>query len=123
MCAALNVLFDQLGAVITKKYASELRTWEINLVRFGSAAAAGKERTAGMGQRTTSRIPRSAIEDGVQPLREIRDKVGMDLDILVDGHAHFQLPAALRIAEALREVQPLWLEDVIKMDNQQNKSK
>ena len=29
-------------------------------VRFGSAASAGKERTAGMGQRTTSRIPRSA---------------------------------------------------------------
>ena len=41
----------------------------------------------------------------------------MDLDLLVDGHAHFQLPAALRIAEALRELQPLWLEDVIKMDN------
>ena len=53
----------------------------------------------------------------MQPLREIRDKVGMDLDVFVDGHAHFQLPAALRIAEALREVAPLWLEDVIKMDN------
>ena len=64
-----------------------------------------------------ARIPHSAIEEGVQPLREIRDKVGMELDILVDGHAHFQLPAALRIAEALREVQPLWLEDIIKMDN------
>lgn len=38
-CAALNVLLDQLGAVITKKYASELYTWEINLVRFGFAAA------------------------------------------------------------------------------------
>ena len=41
----------------------------------------------------------------------------MDLDIFVDGHAHFQLPAALRIAEALREIQPLWLEDILKMDN------
>ena len=51
-----------------------------------------------------ARIPHRAIEEGVQPLREIRDKVGMDLDIFVDGHAHFQLPAALRIAEALREV-------------------
>jgi drug/metabolite transporter (DMT)-like permease len=37
-CAALNVLFDQLGAVLTKKFASSLRTWEINLVRFGFAA-------------------------------------------------------------------------------------
>jgi L-alanine-DL-glutamate epimerase-like enolase superfamily enzyme len=37
--------------------------------------------------------------------------------VLVDGHAHFQLPAALRIADALREIQPLWLEDILKMDN------
>ena len=64
-----------------------------------------------------SRIPHAEIERAVQPLRDIRDKVGMDLDIFVDGHAHFQLPAALRIADALREVQPLWLEDVLKMDN------
>ena len=63
------------------------------------------------------RIPRAEIERGVQPLRAIRDKIGMDLDLLVDGHAHFQLPAALRIADALREVEPLWLEDLIKMDN------
>jgi len=62
-------------------------------------------------------IPQRVIEAAVQPLYDIRDKVGLELDILVDGHAHFQLPAALRIAEALREVQPLWLEDVIKMDN------
>ena len=64
-----------------------------------------------------SRIPHAEIERAVQPLRDIRDKVGMDLDIFVDGHAHFQLPAALRIADALREVKPLWLEDVLKMDN------
>lgn len=64
-----------------------------------------------------SRIPHAEIEKAVQPLRDIRDKVGMDLDIFVDGHAHFQLPAALRIAEALCEIQPLWLEDILKMDN------
>jgi L-alanine-DL-glutamate epimerase-like enolase superfamily enzyme len=64
-----------------------------------------------------ARIPRAEIERGVQPLRQIRAKVGYDLDLLVDGHAHFQLPAALRIADALREVEPLWLEDLIKMDN------
>jgi galactonate dehydratase len=64
-----------------------------------------------------SRIPHAEIEKAVQPLRDIRDKVGMDLDIFVDGHAHFQLPAALRIAEALREIQQLWLEDILKMDN------
>lgn len=38
LAAASNVLFDQLGAVVTKRYASEMQTWEINLVRFGFAA-------------------------------------------------------------------------------------
>ena len=36
---------------------------------------------------------------------------------MIDGHGFFMLPAALRIAEALREIQPLWLEDILKMDN------
>jgi len=36
---------------------------------------------------------------------------------MVDGHGFFMLPAALRIAEALRPLQPLWLEDILKMDN------
>jgi L-alanine-DL-glutamate epimerase-like enolase superfamily enzyme len=35
----------------------------------------------------------------------------------VDGHGFFMLPAALRIADALRDVRPLWLEDILKMDN------
>jgi L-alanine-DL-glutamate epimerase-like enolase superfamily enzyme len=36
---------------------------------------------------------------------------------MVDGHGFFMLPAALRIADALRELKPLWLEDVLKPDN------
>ena len=37
--AFLNVVFDAVGAVITKKHAGKLLTWEINLVRFGFAAS------------------------------------------------------------------------------------
>jgi drug/metabolite transporter (DMT)-like permease len=37
--AFLNVVFDAVGAVITKQHAGNLLTWEINLVRFGFAAA------------------------------------------------------------------------------------
>ena len=62
-------------------------------------------------------ITSAFIEEALQPLRAMRDAVGWDLELLVDGHAHFQFPAAMRIAEALREVKPLWLEDILKMDN------
>ena len=62
-------------------------------------------------------ISNAAIEEALQPLRAMRDAVGWDLELLVDGHAHFQFPAAMRIAEALREIKPLWLEDILKLDN------
>ena len=57
------------------------------------------------------------LETAIRPLREIRDRVGDKLEILVDGHGFFLLPAALRIAEALEEIKPLWLEDILKTDN------
>ena len=63
------------------------------------------------------RISLADLEEAVRPLREIRKRVVDKLEIIVDGHGFFMLPAALRIAEGLREVEPLWLEDVLKMDN------
>ena len=57
------------------------------------------------------------LERAVRPLRQIRERVGNRLEIIVDGHGFFMLPAALRIAGALREITPLWLEDILKMDN------
>jgi len=57
------------------------------------------------------------VEAGMKPLREIRERVGNQIEIMIEGHAFFQLPAALRLAEALREIQPCWLEDILPLDN------
>jgi L-alanine-DL-glutamate epimerase-like enolase superfamily enzyme len=50
------------------------------------------------------------VEEGMRPLREIRDRVGMKLDIAIEGHAFYHLPAALR------EIRPLWVEDLLRPD-------
>ena len=63
------------------------------------------------------RITLADLNHAIKPLKEIRKAVGDKLEIMVDGHGFFMLPAALRIADALRDVQPLWLEDVLKTDN------
>ena len=57
------------------------------------------------------------IEAGMRPLREIRERVGNQIEIMIEGHAFFTLPAALRLAEALQEIRPMWLEDVLRVDN------
>jgi len=61
-------------------------------------------------------ISKEDIEIGLRPMRAIRDAVGDQLEIILDGHGFFQLPAALRIAKAMREIDPLWIEDVIRPD-------
>jgi L-alanine-DL-glutamate epimerase-like enolase superfamily enzyme len=62
-------------------------------------------------------ISTSDIEAGMKPLREIRDRVGDRIEIMIEGHAFFQLPSALSLASALREIRPFWLEDVLRVDN------
>ncbi len=57
------------------------------------------------------------VEAGMKPLREIRDRVGNKIEIMIEGHAFFPLPSALRLAAALSEIRPFWLEDVLRVDN------
>jgi len=63
------------------------------------------------------RISLAELETTLQPLVRIRERFGNQIEFMVDGHGFFMLPAALRIADALRPLQPLWLEDILKMDN------
>lgn len=61
-------------------------------------------------------LNRNDIKKYLKPLHEIRERVGFDLEIMFDGHGFFQWPAAMRIAEELRDIKPLWIEDVIRPD-------
>ncbi len=56
------------------------------------------------------------VETGLKPFRAMREAAGDRLELILDGHGFFQLPMALRLAEAMREVNPLCLEDVIRPD-------
>jgi galactonate dehydratase len=57
------------------------------------------------------------IEQGLRPFRDIRDAVGMRMEIAVELHSRWNLQSAIRIAEALEEIRPMWYEDPIRMDN------
>ena len=56
------------------------------------------------------------IDEGLAPFRAIRDKLGDQIDLMLDGHGFFSLGAARQIARAMREVRPLWLEDILRPD-------
>ena len=57
------------------------------------------------------------LRAGARKLGEIRDAVGSNIDIMLEMHAVWDLPMALRIARICEEFDPFWFEDPIKADN------
>jgi L-alanine-DL-glutamate epimerase-like enolase superfamily enzyme len=63
------------------------------------------------------RVDWTDLEEALRPFHQVRERVGMNIELMLDGHGFFSLAAALRIAEAMRPVQPLWMEDVLRPDS------
>jgi len=57
------------------------------------------------------------LRKGIEPFRKVREAVGDRIDLMVEMHSLWNLPAAIRIARALEEYEVTWFEDPIKMDN------
>ena len=64
-------------------------------------------RAGGGGQHITP----AQIDEALKPFRRIRETVGMQMGIHVELHGGWYLQAAIRIAEALEELRPVWIED------------
>jgi galactonate dehydratase len=57
------------------------------------------------------------LDQALEPFRRIRKAVGNKMDIMVEFHSLWRLPAAQRIAQALAEFDTFWHEDPIRMDS------
>jgi L-alanine-DL-glutamate epimerase-like enolase superfamily enzyme len=53
------------------------------------------------------------IDEGLAPIRKLRDAFAADIEILVEFHSFWNLPGAIRIARALEPLKPMWLEDML----------
>jgi L-alanine-DL-glutamate epimerase-like enolase superfamily enzyme len=62
-------------------------------------------------------ISSAELKKALRPFEQIRKAVGDRMDIHVEFHSLWQLPAAIRIAQALEPFDPFWYEDPIKMNN------
>jgi galactonate dehydratase len=57
------------------------------------------------------------LSKALEPFRKIRAAVGDRMDIMVEFHSLWRLPAAQRIAQALAQFDTYWHEDPIRMDS------
>lgn len=53
------------------------------------------------------------IEEGLQPVRKLREVFDSQIDIAIEFHAQWNVPSAVRIARALEPYRPMWLEDML----------
>lgn len=58
-------------------------------------------------------VTRADIEEGLAPVRMLRDAFGEDIEILIEFHSNWNLTSAVRIAKALEPYHPMWLEDML----------
>jgi galactonate dehydratase len=62
-------------------------------------------------------IDNADLDHALEPFRKIRQAVGNRMEIMVEGHGLWSLPAAKKIARALEEFRPYWLEDLMRADD------
>ncbi|MBI4306566.1 MAG: mandelate racemase/muconate lactonizing enzyme family protein [Chloroflexi bacterium] len=57
------------------------------------------------------------LDRALKPIRDVRDAVGMDMQIANDGHGKWCLPVAVRIAQAMEPFEMMWQEDLMPLLN------
>ena len=64
-------------------------------------------------------ITSAQLKSALQPFDKIRKRVGDRMDIMVEFHSLWNLPAALHLAQELEAYKPFWFEDPIVMNSPQ----
>src|SRR6478735_2987804 len=64
-------------------------------------------------------ITAAQMKTAIEPFEKIRKAVGDKMEIMVELHSLWNLPAAMQIAKALEPYKPTWYEDPIRMNSPQ----
>ncbi len=59
-------------------------------------------------------ISGAELDRALEPIRHIRDAVGPEMDMMIELHALWDVPAACRIVSALAEFDLFWIEDPVR---------
>jgi galactonate dehydratase len=62
-------------------------------------------------------ITAAQMREGLSPLEKIRDGLGDSMDVAMEFHGYWNLPSAIRIAQTLEPLEPMWLEEMLPQDN------
>jgi galactonate dehydratase len=58
-------------------------------------------------------ISAADLDKGLEPFKRIREAVGDRMDIMLEGHGYWDITTAKKIAHAVEQYRPAWLEDLV----------
>ncbi|TYR30081.1 mandelate racemase/muconate lactonizing enzyme family protein [Mesorhizobium microcysteis] len=93
---------DELAHSLLEQGISGMKIWPFDIAA---------ERTDGLD------ISADELRKALEPFEKIRNAVGDRMDIMVEFHSLWKLPAAQRIARALADYDTYWHEDPVRMDS------
>ena len=70
-----------------------------------------------MGRRFNRGLSASDLRHCARMVESVRTTVGPDIDLAIDAHGAFDVPAAVRLGKALEHLDLLWIEDPLPMNN------
>jgi galactonate dehydratase len=70
-----------------------------------------------MGRRFNRGLSPADLRHCVRMVESVRQTVGPEVDLAIDAHGAFDLPAAVRLSRALEDLKLLWIEDPVPMNN------
>jgi len=62
-------------------------------------------------------ITAAQVQEGLRVFQRIRAAVGAEMDLMVEMHALWDLTSAKQIIRAVESIDPLWIEDPVRMDD------
>jgi galactonate dehydratase len=93
---------DELAHSLLEQGITGMKIWPFDIAA---------ERTGGLD------ISADELRTALKPFEKIRKAVGDRMDIMVEFHSLWKLPAAQRIARALAQFDTYWHEDPVRMDS------
>lgn len=96
--------------------AMKIWPWDRFAPKLKSMAVTGPAGYTAIGP-SGSFISAQDVDAGLNIVKAIRDAVGKDIEIIIEGHSRWDLNCAIRIGKALEPYDVLWMEDIMKPDS------
>ena len=107
----------QLAQDLLDQGIKAMKIWPFDQFGVSLGGPVGQRAGAGAVGPVGHYLSKDQLKQGLSCVEDIRRTVGDQMEIAIEGHARWNLPVAVQIAQALEPYGILWLEEIIPPDN------